>query len=178
MGIAFLSGQRSKDPVTQVGACIVNDEKRIVGIGYNGMPDRCHDDDFPWEKNKRLKLHERKHAYVCHAEMNAIINKNSVSLKGCTICVSLFPCNECAKMIIQSGIKKVVYYSDKKKAQPPYKASKKMFRAAKVKYKRHKTSTTKLEIDFESVNKAELPIKTRNWQKENRTKSDKKLKRK
>ena len=105
MGIAFLSAQRSKDPVTQVGACIVNEEKRIVGIGYNGMPNKCDDDKFSWSKDKTLALHERKHAYVCHAEMNAIINKNSASLKNCTIYVSMFPCNECATMIIQSGIK-------------------------------------------------------------------------
>ena len=152
MGIAFLSGQRSKDPVTQVGACIVNQEKRIVGVGYNGMPDGCSDDEFTWSKDKGRDLDERKQAYVCHAEMNAIINRNSASLKDCTIYVSLFPCNECAKMIIQSGIKKVVYYSDKKKTQASYKASKKMFEAAKVEYEQHKTSTTKLEIDFESMN--------------------------
>ena len=152
MGIAFLSGKRSKDPVTQVGACIVNDEKRIVGIGYNGMPEGCHDDDFPWTKNKDLRLDERKHGYVCHAEMNAILNKNSVSLKGCKLYVSLFPCNECAKLIIQSGIKEVIFYSDKRKDKPDTKASKKMLRAAKVKYRQHETAQTTITIDFDSIN--------------------------
>ena len=140
------------------------------------MPDGCNDDEFTWSKDKDRDLDERKHAYVCHAEMNAIINRNSVSLKDCTIYVSLFPCNECAKMIIQSGIKKVVYYSDKKKTQASYKASKKMFEAAKVEYKQHETSTTKLEIDFETINTAELPKETRKLQNENRTKSEKNLK--
>jgi len=153
MGIAYLSGQRSKDPVTQVGACIINDENRIVGIGYNGMPEGCHDDDFPWTKDKSLEYDARKHAYVCHAEMNAILNKNSVSLKGCTIYVSLFPCNECAKLIIQSGIKRVVYYSDKHWEKPSTKASKKMLRAASIKYIQHKSPTKTIKINFESINK-------------------------
>ena len=159
MGIAYLSGQRSKDPVTQVGACIVNDEMRIVGTGYNGLPNGCHDDDFPWKKNKDLDLDERKHGYVCHAEMNAILNKNSASLKGCKIYVSLFPCNECAKLIIQSGIKEVIFYSDKKKDQSSTKASKRMLRAAHVKYSQHKTSQTKIEIDFDSINESQKQLK-------------------
>ena len=170
MGIAVLSGQRSKDPVTQVGACIVNEAKRIVGIGYNGMPDRCSDDDFDWGKDKNLDLHERKHGYVCHAEMNAIINRNSASLKDCTIYVSLFPCNECAKMIIQSGIKKVVY-SDKKKGTPETKAAKKMFKAADILYKKCKPSTPKLVIDLVPNDTAKAAKK----EKKNCTKSSKDL---
>ena len=108
MGVSFLTAQRSKDPCTQVGACIVNEKNRIVGLGYNGMPNRCSDDDLPWGKDRENKLND-KQFYVCHAEMNAIMNKNSASLDGCRIYVSLFPCNECAKLIIQSGIKKVLY---------------------------------------------------------------------
>ena len=154
MGIAFLSGQRSKDPVTQVGACIVNDEMRIVGTGYNGLPNGCHDEDFPWRKDKDLDLDKTKYGYVCHAEMNAILNKNSASLKGCKIYVSLFPCNECAKLIIQSGIKEVIFYSDKHKDKSSTKAAKKMLRAAHVKYSQHKTSQTKIEIDFDSINES------------------------
>ena len=166
MGIAFFSAQRSKDPVTQVGACIVNEEKRIVGVGYNGMPDRCHDNDFTWGKGENLELHETKHAYVCHAEMNAIMNKTSASLKNCTIYVSLFPCNECAKIIIQSGIKKVVYYSDKKKDQSSTKAAKLMFRAADILCKQHKTTIPHFEIDFESINTANCTESVRNQKRQ------------
>ena len=154
MGIAFLSGQRSKDPSTQVGACIINDERRIVGVGYNGMPDlkgRDNDQVFTWNRDENLALDEQKYAYVCHAELNAILNKNSVSLKGCTIYVSLFPCNECAKLIIQSGIKEVVYYSDKYENTPSTRASKKMLSEADVKV-RQCNPLPKLEIDFESIN--------------------------
>lgn len=112
MGIAIFSAERSKDNNTQVGACIVNSENKIVAVGYNGMPTGCNDDDMPWERESENAL-ETKYPYVCHAELNAILNRNSASLKNCTLYVTLFPCNECAKAIIQSGIKKVVYYSNK-----------------------------------------------------------------
>jgi dCMP deaminase len=102
----------SADPSTQVGACIVDADARIVGIGYNGFPRGCSDDDLPWDRTGDTEL-DTKYPYVCHAEMNAILNKNSASLKGCRIYVALFPCNECTKLIIQSGITEVVYYSDK-----------------------------------------------------------------
>ncbi|CAB3225221.1 unnamed protein product [Arctia plantaginis] len=139
MAVAVLAAKRSKDPKRQVGACIVNDEKRIVGIGYNGMPNGCSDDEFPWGS--------KKHHFVCHAEMNAIVNSNSV-VKNCTIYVSLFPCNECAKIVIQSGIKKVIYLSDKKAYKDEYKASRKMLNAAKVELEQYKTNQNKIEIDF------------------------------
>ncbi|XP_045444936.1 deoxycytidylate deaminase isoform X2 [Pipistrellus kuhlii] len=100
MAVAFLSAQRSKDPNSQVGACIVNAENKIVGIGYNGMPNGCSDDLLPWRRTAERKL-DTKYPYVCHAELNAIMNKNSADVKGCTIYVALFPCNECAKLIIQ-----------------------------------------------------------------------------
>lgn len=112
MGIAIFSAQRSKDNNTQVGACIVNDEKKIVAVGYNGMPTGCNDDEMPWEREGETSL-DTKYPFVCHAELNAILNRNSANLKGCTLYVTLFPCNECAKAIIQSGIKKVVYKSNK-----------------------------------------------------------------
>ncbi|XP_047538927.1 deoxycytidylate deaminase [Vanessa atalanta] len=133
MAIAFLAAKRSKDPSYQVGACVVNKENKILGIGYNGFPIGCKDDDFPWGKNTPSPL-DSKFLYVCHAEMNAILNKNSADLNNCTIYVSLFPCNECAKIIIQSGIREVVYLSDEKAHKPMYIASKKMFDAAGVNY--------------------------------------------
>ncbi|XP_007998550.2 deoxycytidylate deaminase isoform X3 [Chlorocebus sabaeus] len=102
MAVAFLSAQRSKDPNSQVGACIVNSENKIVGIGYNGMPNGCSDDLLPWSRTAKNKL-DTKYPYVCHAELNAIMNKNSTDVKGCSMYVALFPCNECAKLIIQAG---------------------------------------------------------------------------
>uniref|UniRef100_A0A3P9AD18 dCMP deaminase n=1 Tax=Esox lucius TaxID=8010 RepID=A0A3P9AD18_ESOLU len=102
MAVAFLSAQRSKDPSSQVGACIVNPENKIVGIGYNGMPNGCDDDLLPWSRYADDRL-DTKYPYVCHAELNAIMNKNSADVKGCSMYVALFPCNECAKLIIQAG---------------------------------------------------------------------------
>lgn len=110
MGLAHLSALRSKDPNTQVGCCIVDNDNKVVSIGYNGMPRGCKDEDMPWAREGDFK--KTKYAYVVHAELNAILNSPR-SLKGCTLYVSLFPCNECAKAIIQAGIKKVIYESDK-----------------------------------------------------------------
>ena len=135
MNIAYLSAMRSKDPSTQVGACIVNPDKRIVAIGYNGFPRGISDDDFPWARKADDPL-DTKYPYVCHAEMNAIMNKNSESLKGCWIYVTLFPCNECAKLIIQSGISKVVFASDKYSETLGSKASKRMFDACGISYEK------------------------------------------
>lgn len=132
MGVALLSAKRSKDPSTQVGACVVNEDKRIIGIGYNGFPRGCSDDVFPWEKTNECAL-DNKYPYVVHAEANAILNSTS-SLKGATIYVTLFPCNECAKLLIQSGIKRVVYMNDKYKMTDSVKASKRMMDAAGVEY--------------------------------------------
>lgn len=134
MGVALLSSLRSKDPNTKVGACIVNQKKRIVGIGYNGFPYGCSDDKFPWINNSPEFL-ENKYPYVVHAEPNAILNSNS-SLENCTLYVSLFPCNECAKLIIQSGIKEIVYMDDKYDGTPSDQASKRMLDAAQVKYRK------------------------------------------
>lgn len=133
MGVALLSAKRSKDPNTQVGACIVNEDKRIIGIGYNGFPRGCQDDVFPWGRDGGTV--DTKYAYVVHAEANAILNSNS-NLKGATLYVSLFPCNECAKLVIQSGIKHVIYMSDKYNGTDTDIASKRMLDAAGVTYEK------------------------------------------
>lgn len=130
MGVAMLSALRSKDPSTKVGACIVNQNKRIVGIGYNGLPCGCSDDEFPWERSGGFL--DTKYAYVVHAEPNAILNATS-DLTNATLYVTLFPCNECAKLIIQSGIKEIVYVSDKYQDTDASKASRRMLEAAGLK---------------------------------------------
>ncbi len=131
MGVAQLSGHRSKDPSTQVGACIVNKQKRIIGIGYNGFPSGCPDDALPWAREGAVL--DTKYPYVCHAEMNAIANAtNRADLEGASIYSSLFPCNECAKLIIQVGITEVVYLSDKYAHADSFIASRKMFDMAGV----------------------------------------------
>ena len=114
MSVAFLSAQRSKDPNKQVGACIVGKDKLILGVGYNGFPRGCPDNALPWsKKSANDDPLETKYAYVCHAEMNAIMNKNSASVAGGSLFVTMYPCNECAKLVIQAGIKEVVYYEGK-----------------------------------------------------------------
>ena len=125
MSVAFLSAMRSKDPSTQVGACIVNERKQIVGIGYNGFPNRCSDDKLPWAREAKDQL-DTKYPYVVHAEMNAVLNANSASVRDCTIYASLFPCNECTKLLIQAGIKEVIYASDKYHHLPSFVASRRM----------------------------------------------------
>ena len=145
MGIALLSAQRSKDPSTQVGACIVNPRNKIISVGYNGMPTGISDDEFPWVREGAPL--ETKYPYVCHAELNAILNA-STSLKGCRIYVSLFPCNECCKAIIQSGIREVVYLSDKYAETDSTKASKRMLDSAGVVYRQLTTKLTELPVSF------------------------------
>ena len=129
MGLAHLSALRSKDPNTQVGACIVDSDNKVVSIGYNGMPRGCKDSQYPWAREGSML--QTKYAFVVHAELNAILNSPR-SVKDCTIYVSLFPCNECAKAIIQSGIKKVVYESDKYNGTEGNIASKKMLNDAGI----------------------------------------------
>lgn len=131
MAVAVLAPKRSKDPSTQVGACIVNQQNKILSTGYNGFPIGCSDDDFPWTKEGDFI--DTKYAYVCHAELNAILNNPGTIFQNCRIYVSLFPCNECAKAIIQSGIKEVIYLSDKHAQEPYMQASRRMLRAAGVK---------------------------------------------
>jgi dCMP deaminase len=146
MGIALMSAQRSKDPNTQVGACIVNDKKRIVGVGYNGFPTGCSDDDLPW--NREGYFLDTKYPYVCHAELNAVLNSITASLSGCSIYVYLFPCNECAKVIIQSGISEIVYLSDKYAETDTVKASKRMFAQSGVTYRKLKVERESIVIDL------------------------------
>ena len=149
MGVSILSGKRSKDPSTQVGACIIDEDKRIVATGYNGAPRGIDDEDFPWSRDGDFL--ETKYAYVCHAELNAILNSSKESLKNCTIYVALFPCNECAKSIIQSGIKKVVYLSDKYMDVPAFIASRKILGMAKVELVQMKPLVRGLNLDFGKV---------------------------
>ena len=133
MGMAVLSSLRSKDPSTKVGAVIVNDEKKVVSIGYNGMPRHIEDEDLTWNKGEGL---DSKYLYVCHAELNAILNaRNGSSLANCTVYVTLFPCNECTKALIQVGIKEVVYLDDKYGDTIGVQASKKMLTLAGIKYR-------------------------------------------
>ena len=145
MGIAMLSAERSKDPNTQVGACIVGADNRILSVGYNGMPQGCEDDDMPWGRDGAGL--DSKYMYVCHAELNAILNyRGNLSMKGARIYVTLFPCNECAKAIIQSGIKTIIYDSDKYENTPSVIASKRMLRAAGVEF--YQYQHTGREISF------------------------------
>lgn len=146
MGVALLAAMRSKDPNTQVGACIVNQDKKIISTGYNGLPTGISDDDFPWAREGEFL--ETKYPYVCHAELNAILNQPGTSLKGCSIYVALFPCNECCKAIIQSGISEVVYLSDKYALTDGIIASKRMFNAAGVSLRRMSADRDGLAVNF------------------------------
>lgn len=146
MGIAMLSSYRSKDPNTRVGACIVNGRNRIMSMGYNGFPMGCSDDEFPWERSGAEN--ETKYPYVCHAELNAILNARGANLEGCKIYVALFPCNECAKAIIQCGIKEIVYLSDKYDGTPGNIASKRMLDAAGVAYTKMKSGSEQIVINL------------------------------
>ncbi|MBQ4153142.1 MAG: dCMP deaminase family protein [Oscillospiraceae bacterium] len=144
MGVAILASKRSKDPNTQVGACIVSQDQIILSTGYNGFPSGCSDDEFPWGRDGN----ETKYPYVVHAELNAILNSNGKSLHGASIYVALFPCNECAKAIIQSGIKEVIYLSDKYAETDATKASKRMLNAAGIKLRRLETGLDSLTLNF------------------------------
>jgi dCMP deaminase len=147
MGVALLSAKRSKDPSTQVGACIVNEKNKIVGAGYNGLPIGCDDDEFPWEKQGDFL--NTKYPYVCHAELNAILNNIGMDLSGCKIYTALFPCNECSKAIIQAGIKEVIFLSDKYEGTEPAKASKRMLDKAAVSYRKVNSNKMKLVLSFD-----------------------------
>ena len=147
--MALLSSQRSKDPSTQVGACIVNDEQKIVGIGYNGFPKNCSDDSLPWSRESSDgSILSTKYPFVCHAEMNAILNKNEANLKNSTIYTTLFPCNECSKLIIQSGIKRVIYLSDKYSDTDQNKAAKLMFKMANIDFNQYLPKRSHITINF------------------------------
>lgn len=145
MGIALLSAERSKDPSTQVGACIVNDQNKILSVGYNGAPVGFNDDDINWAREGDFL--DTKYPFVCHAELNAILNFRG-SLEESKIYVALFPCNECAKAIIQAGIKEVVYACDKYADTDPIKASKRMFDACGVTYRKYEKKGKILKIEL------------------------------
>ena len=146
MSISLLSGMRSKDPSTQVGACIVDCNNRIISIGYNGFVNGCSDEDFPWSRDGEFL--ETKYPYVVHAEQNAILNARGKSLEGCRLYVNLFPCHECARNIIQAGIKEVYYLSDKYSDTDSTKASKYMFEKAKIKLIQLIPNIDKIEINL------------------------------
>ena len=143
MGLAHLSGLRSKDPNTQVGAVIVDENNRVVSIGYNGFPSGVSDDEFPWGREGGVL--ETKYAFVVHAELNAILNSQR-SVRGCSLYVSLFPCNECAKAIIQAGIRRIIFESDKYDGADTNIASNRMLRAAGVELVRI-SHTVKLSVE-------------------------------
>ena len=146
MGVAKLSAMRSKDPNTQVGACIVSGDNKILSMGYNGFPKSCSDDEFPWCREG--DPYDNKYFYTAHSELNAILNYRGGSLEGSKLYVSLFPCNECAKAIIQCGIRTVIYESDKYADTPSTRASKRMFDAAGVRYYQYQSTGRKVEIDL------------------------------
>ena len=144
MGVAMLAARRSKDPNTQVGACIVTQDNIILSTGYNGLPNGCSDDEYPWEREGE----ETKYPYVVHAELNAILNANGRDLRGSRLYVALFPCNECAKAIIQAGVKEVIYLSDKYAKTSSTLASKRMLASAGVSCRQLKPDTDQILIDF------------------------------
>ena len=145
MAVAKLAGMRSKDPNTQVGACIVSQSNKILSMGYNGFPLGCSDDDYPWAREGDPL--ETKYIYVTHSELNAILNYRGGNLEGAKLYVSLFPCNECAKAIIQSGIREVIYLDDKYADTPSVMASKRMLNSAGVKFRRYEPSGRKIEFE-------------------------------
>lgn len=147
MGVARLSARRSKDPSTQVGACIVSQDNKILSMGYNGFPKGCSDDEFPWDKSlEQEDPYNAKYYYSTHSELNAILNYRGGSLEGSKLYVTLFPCNECAKAIIQAGIKTLIYGEDKYADTPAVRASKRMLNAAGVRYYQYEPSGRTIEI--------------------------------
>ncbi len=146
MGVALLASYRSKDPNTQVGACIIDEQNRILSTGYNGFPQGCSDDEFPWNRDESRG--ETKYQFVVHAELNAVLNARGKNLAGSKLYVSLFPCHECAKAIIQSGVKEVVYLSDKYNGTASDIASKRMLRAAGIILTKFTPTRENIVLDF------------------------------
>lgn len=146
MGVAELSAKRSKDPNTQVGACIVSKDKKILSVGYNGAPNGYNDEILPWDREGSFI--DTKYAYVCHAELNAILNNKGSNLEGSTLYVDLFPCNECAKAIIQCGIKEIVYKSEKYKGSDNNLVSRKLLDECNIKYRKYEKENNLVELDL------------------------------
>jgi len=147
MAVALLSGLRSKDPSTQVGACVANPQNKIVGVGYNGFPWGCSDDELPWAREGNFL--DTKYPYVCHAELNAVLNSTTFDLRDCRIYVALFPCNECTKVIIQAGIREIIYMSDKYEESDSVKASKIMLKKANTHYRRFMPERNSILLNFQ-----------------------------
>ncbi len=145
MGVAMLAARRSKDPNTQVGACIVSTDNIIISTGYNGLPNGCSDDEYPWDREGE----DTKYPYVVHAELNAILNANGRDLRGSRLYVALFPCNECAKAIIQAGVKEVLYLSDKYADTPATLASKRMLTSAGVAFRQLRPAIKSITLSLE-----------------------------
>ena len=147
MGIAELSAMRSKDPNTSVGACIVGADNKILSVGYNGMPHGCSDDEYPWDREGESPM-DTKYLYVCHAELNALLNYTGTNLQGARIYTTLFPCNECTKALIQSGIREVIYREDKYSDTPSVMAAKKMMRSAGMSARPYRSTDKTLELSL------------------------------
>ncbi|KAI0982558.1 hypothetical protein GJ496_001372 [Pomphorhynchus laevis] len=159
MALAFLSAKRSKDPNTQVGACIVDSDNRVVSIGYNGFPCGIHDDELPWGKQYSISNYEdnesllhTKYPYVCHAELNAVLNSNRIfRSQAVTVYVTMFPCHECAKLFVQAGVRFVVYYSDRYKDKLTGKAAQIIFNKSGIKYEQYSGQAKKVILDFDQI---------------------------
>lgn len=147
MGIAKMSSMRSKDPNTSVGACIVGTDNKILSVGYNGMPHGCSDDEYPWERDAADPL-DTKYLYVCHAELNALLNYTGTHLKESRIYTTLFPCNDCTKALIQSGIREVIYMENKYPDSPSVIAAKRMMKSAGIVYRPYVTEHQKIEMEL------------------------------
>lgn len=147
MGIALLSAERSKDPHTSVGACIVSEDNKILSVGYNGMPRGCSDDEYPWDRNSENEL-DAKYLYVCHAELNALLNYTGTNMTHAKIYTTLFPCNECTKALIQAGISEVIYLCDKYAETPSVIAAKRMMKSAGVHYTPYHPANKKIQLDL------------------------------
>lgn len=150
MATANLAAQRSKDPTAQSGAVIVDSQNRIVAVGYNGLPRGCNDDLFPWHDDASADHQSlnNKRMYVCHAELNAVLNRNGAAVNGCTMYVAAFPCNECSKVIIQSGIRSIVYLTDMHAEQSEYQASRRMFEATGIRCEKYVMASKRLRIEL------------------------------
>lgn len=147
MGIALLSAERSKDPNTSVGACIVSQDNKILSVGYNGMPRGCSDDEYPWRREASSDL-DSKYLYVCHAELNAILNYTGTNMKHARIYTTLFPCNECTKALIQVGISEVIYLSDKYSEQSSFIAAKRMMKSAGITYTKYQAARKSIPLEL------------------------------
>lgn len=146
MGVAILASERSKDPNTQVGACIVSADNRILSVGYNGTPNGFEDIYFPWDREGNEL--NTKYLYVVHAERNAILNYrgNIKDFEGAKLYVTMFPCNECAKEVIQVGIKDIIYLDDKYANTNGVIASKRMLDVCNVKYSKLGLNKSKIKV--------------------------------